>query len=272
VSSGRSTFRSAKPTYPPQARPCSPPIGRFPQPTSATVPPLERTVATPAIPPTTPVMNAHATGWSQMVRSPADIEIGQGGSPFLTGLTWQQWRATYSNGTGKLHELHNPNCHPVPLCPYDVYNVKVYLHRVITHRGRGCVQPHALDVWPRRPRPVPETDQHRILGLLTGEAELPLASPSCGLIKTRPVRPKCASSRNMHGARRAAHALGFGMSAPDRSRPCLMGVPKCQWTSSNWWTIRTWRRYARILGRSTSRSALSIVRASRGEALTGNRW
>jgi hypothetical protein len=63
-----------------------------------------------------------------MVRSPADIEIGQGGAPFLTGLTWQQWSGTYGNGTGKLHELRNPNCHPAPLCPYDVYNVKIYLH------------------------------------------------------------------------------------------------------------------------------------------------
>jgi hypothetical protein len=84
---------------------------------------------------TTPVMDAHTTGWSHMVRSPADIEIGQGGAPFLTGLTWQQWSGTYGNGTGKLHELHNPNCHPAPLCPYDVYNVKIYLHQVITHRG-----------------------------------------------------------------------------------------------------------------------------------------
>jgi hypothetical protein len=36
-------------------------------------------------------MDAHTTGWSRMVRSPADIEIGQGGAPFLVGLTWQQW-------------------------------------------------------------------------------------------------------------------------------------------------------------------------------------
>ena len=28
---------------------------------------------------TAPVMDAHATGWSHMVRSPVDIEIGQGG-------------------------------------------------------------------------------------------------------------------------------------------------------------------------------------------------
>jgi hypothetical protein len=83
----------------------------------------------------TPAMDAHTTGWSRLVRSPADIEIGQGAAPFLVGLTWQRWSGTYGNGTGKLHELRNPNCHPAPLCPYDVYNVKVYLHQVITHRG-----------------------------------------------------------------------------------------------------------------------------------------
>jgi hypothetical protein len=83
----------------------------------------------------TPVMDAHVTGWSHPVRSPAAIEIGQGGSPFLTRLTWQRWRPTYASGTGKLHILHNPTCAPIYLCRYDVYNVTVYLHRVITHRG-----------------------------------------------------------------------------------------------------------------------------------------
>jgi hypothetical protein len=78
---------------------------------------------------TTPVMDAHASGWSHMVRSPADIEIGNGGSPFIKRLSWQQWRATYANGTGKLYVQHNPNCQPSYLCRYDVYNVKVYLHR-----------------------------------------------------------------------------------------------------------------------------------------------
>jgi hypothetical protein len=84
---------------------------------------------------TTPAIDAHATGWSHMVRSPGDIEIGQGGAPFIKRLTWQQWRATYANGTGKLYVQHNPNCQPSYLCPYDVYNVELYLHRVITHRG-----------------------------------------------------------------------------------------------------------------------------------------
>jgi hypothetical protein len=84
---------------------------------------------------TTPVMDAHAAGWSHLVRSPADIEIGQGGSPFIKRLSWQQWRAAYANGTGKLYVQHNPNCQPSYLCKYDEYNVRVYLHQVITHRG-----------------------------------------------------------------------------------------------------------------------------------------
>jgi hypothetical protein len=88
---------------------------------------------------TTPVMDAHATGWSHMVRSPADIEIGNGGAPFIKRVSWQQWRATYANGTGKLYVQHNPNCQPSYLCRYDVYNVKVYLHRVITHRGTAVI-------------------------------------------------------------------------------------------------------------------------------------
>jgi hypothetical protein len=84
---------------------------------------------------TTPVMDAHVTGWSSLVRSPADIETGNGGSPFIKRLTWQQWRAGYANGTGKLYVQQNPNCAPGYLCRYDEYNVRVYLHRVITHRG-----------------------------------------------------------------------------------------------------------------------------------------
>ena len=83
----------------------------------------------------TPVVDAHAAGWSHMVRSPAGIEIGDGGAPFIKRLSWQQWRATHSNGTGKLHVQHNPSCQPSYLCRYDVYHVKVHLHRVITHRG-----------------------------------------------------------------------------------------------------------------------------------------
>lgn len=84
---------------------------------------------------TTPVMDAHATGWSHLVRTPVHIEIGNGGSPFIKHMSWQQWRATYANGTGKLYVQHNPNCQPSYLCRYDVYNVRVHLHRVITHRG-----------------------------------------------------------------------------------------------------------------------------------------
>lgn len=84
---------------------------------------------------TTPVMDAHTTGWSHLVRSPARIEIGLGGAPFIKRLTWQQWHASYANGTGKLYVQHNPRCQPSYLCRDDVYNVKVYLHAVITHRS-----------------------------------------------------------------------------------------------------------------------------------------
>ena len=85
----------------------------------------------------TPVMDAHATGWSHLVRSPPDIEIGQGGSPFITRLTWHRWRATYATATGLLHVLRNPHCQPSYRCRYDTYRVRVYLRRVITHRGQA---------------------------------------------------------------------------------------------------------------------------------------
>ena len=84
----------------------------------------------------TPVMNAHDTpGWTHMVRSPASIYIGQGGSPFLTRLTWTRWGAATADGTGKLHMQRNPDCTPSYLCPYATWNVKVRMRRVITHRG-----------------------------------------------------------------------------------------------------------------------------------------
>ena len=64
-------------------------------------------------------------------------ERGEGGGENGENVcvTWQQWQATYANGTGKLLVQHNPHCQPSYLCRYDVYNAKVYLHRVITHRG-----------------------------------------------------------------------------------------------------------------------------------------
>ena len=83
----------------------------------------------------TPVMDAHVTGWTHMARTPAGIEIGQGGAPFITRLTWQHWGADTADGTGKLYVQHNPRCEPSYLCRNDEYNVKVWLHRVITHRG-----------------------------------------------------------------------------------------------------------------------------------------
>lgn len=89
---------------------------------------------TPASAAVTPVMDAHATGWAHMVRSPASITIGMGGAPGVVHLKWQHW-GTWAGGTGKLIIMHNPACTPTYQCRYDTYNVKVWLHRVITHRG-----------------------------------------------------------------------------------------------------------------------------------------
>lgn len=82
----------------------------------------------------TPGMDAHATGWLHPARSPADIEIGEGGSPYLTRLVWVQWGGSSAYGTGKLHVM-NPDCTPTYLCKYHTYSARVWLHRVITHRG-----------------------------------------------------------------------------------------------------------------------------------------
>jgi hypothetical protein len=83
----------------------------------------------------TPVIDANATGWSHMTRQPAAIYIGNGGSPGVVHLSWQHWDGTWAGGTGKLIIMHNPHCTPTYQCRYDTYNVKVWLHRVITHRG-----------------------------------------------------------------------------------------------------------------------------------------
>lgn len=88
----------------------------------------------PASAATTPVVPAANTGWSGMVRTPARFYIGNGGSPYMTRLTWPQWAAGYANGTGQLW-LQSPTCTPTYLCPAHEYNVRVYLHRVITHNG-----------------------------------------------------------------------------------------------------------------------------------------
>ena len=83
----------------------------------------------------TPVMDAHDNGWSHMVRSPHMVNIGNGGAPFITRLTWQHWGGAGADGTGKLYVQHNPRCEPTYRCRNDVYNVRVWMHRVITHRG-----------------------------------------------------------------------------------------------------------------------------------------
>lgn len=101
----------------------------------------------------TPVMDAHETGWAHTVRTPGDVEIGQGGSPYLAHLTWQHWDGTWAGATGRLY-VQNPHCTPSYLCPYHSYNVKVWLHGVIRHRGsavfsrmRWTYGGHVLRLW-----------------------------------------------------------------------------------------------------------------------------
>lgn len=85
----------------------------------------------------TPVMpDAHASGWTHMVRLPAHVEIGEGGSPYLTNLVWQYWDGTSAYATGWVNVM-NPRCTPTYRCQYHPYSVKVWLHRVTMHHGRA---------------------------------------------------------------------------------------------------------------------------------------
>jgi hypothetical protein len=88
--------------------------------------------ANPAAP---PVVYSQVEGWHGGQVRPAAIYVGQGGSPYVTGLRWLSWTSAGAHATGYLHR-QQPGCgRPVYQCPYRRFRVRVQLSRPATHGG-----------------------------------------------------------------------------------------------------------------------------------------
>jgi hypothetical protein len=82
---------------------------------------------------TLPKIQAYkVTGWSGMVKRPAYIVLGQGGSPYAHQLQWSRWTTTSGKATGKLALWW---CSPTSSCKPNVHNVTVWANTPRTHAG-----------------------------------------------------------------------------------------------------------------------------------------
>jgi hypothetical protein len=82
---------------------------------------------------TLPKMQAYnGTGWSGMVKRPAHIVVGQGGSPYAYRLAWSRWTSSSGKATGKLDLFW---CVPTSSCKANVHNVTVWATTPRTHNG-----------------------------------------------------------------------------------------------------------------------------------------
>jgi hypothetical protein len=102
---------------------------------------LALSAAAPAAAAGLPVVYGGNDGWQESEVRPAGIYIGNGGSPWVSSLRWQDWTARTAYGRGILH-IQNPACTPTYLCSYAKHHAGVWLHDVKTHAG----QPYFADM------------------------------------------------------------------------------------------------------------------------------
>jgi len=82
---------------------------------------------------TLPKMQTYnGTGWSGMVKRPAYIVVGQGGSPYAYRPAWSRWTSSGGKATGKLDLFW---CVPTSSCKGNVHNVTVWATTPRTHKG-----------------------------------------------------------------------------------------------------------------------------------------
>jgi hypothetical protein len=91
--------------------------------------------ASPAGAASLPVVYGSNDGWLRGSVRPADIWVGNGGAPWVSGLRWEDWTGRTAYGRGVLHEMADPWCTPVYACAYVRYRAGVWLHEVKTHDG-----------------------------------------------------------------------------------------------------------------------------------------
>jgi len=94
--------------------------------------PVAASAATDAAPAVKLVQN-DAGAWNYSTK-PGTIYIGNGGSPEAFHLKWSSWSGASATATGKL-DLWDTSCVPISNCKPSVYNVKVWLHQVASHKG-----------------------------------------------------------------------------------------------------------------------------------------
>lgn len=84
---------------------------------------------------TLPKIQAYnGTGWSGMVKRPAYMVVGQGGSPYADHLAWSRWTSSSGKATGQLHLFW---CVPTSSCKGNVHNVTVWATTPRTHHGQA---------------------------------------------------------------------------------------------------------------------------------------
>ena len=74
--------------------------------------------------------------WQDMTVKPEKISFGNGGSPFITNLTWHSWTATTAYGEGKLHVQKPCNLPSYECTAYSVRWASVRLTSTKLHNGR----------------------------------------------------------------------------------------------------------------------------------------
>ena len=80
-----------------------------------------------------PVVYSQVEGWHGGRVRPAAIYVGQGGSPYVTGLRWLSWTPAGAQAVGYLHR-QQPGCaRPSYQCPYRRFRVRVRLSGPRTH-------------------------------------------------------------------------------------------------------------------------------------------
>lgn len=83
-----------------------------------------------------PVVYPQVEGWHGGQVRPTAIYVGQGGSPYVTGLKWLSWTSAGARARGVLHR-QRPGCtRPSYQCPYQRSGVLVQLSQPRTHHGR----------------------------------------------------------------------------------------------------------------------------------------
>lgn len=83
-----------------------------------------------------PVISNQVGGWGYYAVKPSVIQIGEGGTPYVTNLRWAQWRLHAGAFTNRgTVWIFVPGCHPLATCKPNSDAAQVRLWRPVLHKG-----------------------------------------------------------------------------------------------------------------------------------------